>query len=70
MNDCSNLISENKNNIYTVMIILKRTILMEQFINLKKISDYVICTEGAASKLYRLKDVEKYNTFCVHQEVN
>ena len=41
---------------YTVMIILNRPIHVEQFIKLRNICDYVICADGAANRLYELKE--------------
>lgn len=55
-----NLSTENKKYLYTVMIILNRPVCVEQYIMLRKISDYVICADGAANRIYELKDKDKY----------
>jgi hypothetical protein len=37
---------------YTVLIILNRPILKEQYIDLKDKVDYIICADGAANRMY------------------
>ncbi len=44
---------------YTVMIILNRPIHIEQFIKLRSICDYVICADGAANRVYELKEKDQ-----------
>ncbi len=42
------------------MILLNRPIIVSQYTQLRKISNYVICADGAANRLYELKDRDKY----------
>lgn len=51
-----NLSSDDKKYDYTVMIILNRPINIEQYTRLRKICDYVICADGAANRLFKLKE--------------
>lgn len=44
---------------YTIMIVLNRPILVSQFSHYRNISDYVICADGAANRLYELKERDK-----------
>jgi len=52
----SNIVSESPSYIYTIMIILNRPIHEEQFKIFRKMTDYVICADGAANRLYELKE--------------
>ena len=54
-----NLCKEKKVYAYTVMIILNRPILVEQYKKLRSICDYVICADGAANRLYELVEREQ-----------
>jgi|LauGreDrversion4_2_1035121.scaffolds.fasta_scaffold1036037_2 hypothetical protein len=45
---------------YTIMILLNRPIIVSQYTQLRKISNYVICADGAANRLYELKERDKY----------
>ena len=56
----SNLGSENKLFLYTIMIILNRPIIIEQYQRLRNITDYVICTDEASNRLFKLKEKEQY----------
>ena len=58
----NNLASDKPIYLYTIMIILNRPILTAQYKQLRKITDYVICADGAANRLYELKEKEKFIT--------
>jgi hypothetical protein len=51
--------SEKPLYLQTILIILNRPILTEQYYHYRKISDYVICADGAANRLYELSEREK-----------
>ena len=55
----SHLASEKPLYLYTIMIILNRPILLDQYKQYRRISDYVICADGAANRLYIFKEREK-----------
>jgi hypothetical protein len=44
---------------YTVLIILNRPLLKEQFIDLKDKVDYIICADGAANRMYDDLGIDK-----------
>jgi len=50
---------ENKGFGHTIMIILNRPIHREQFVNLREISNYVICADGAANRMHELANSDK-----------
>lgn len=55
------LAAEKPSYSYTIMILLNRPIILSQFTQLRKISNYVICADGAANRLYELKERDRYN---------
>jgi len=55
----SYLASDKPLYLYTIMIILNRQILLDQYKQLRRISNYVICADGAANRLYELKEKER-----------
>lgn len=54
------LCKEDSKYTYTVMIILNRPIFVEQYTKLRNFCNYVICADGAANRLYELKEREQY----------
>jgi hypothetical protein len=54
-----NLCNEENKYFYTVMIILNRPIFVAQYSKLRNFCDYVICADGAANRLYELKEREQ-----------
>jgi thiamine pyrophosphokinase len=55
-----NLSSESKKYQYNIMIVLNRPVYVDQYILLRKLTDYVVCADGAANRLYELEQREKY----------
>ena len=50
--DFSFLDQNDRRYTHTVLIVLNRPILKEQFVDLKNKVDYVICADGAANRMY------------------
>ena len=57
--DFSFLDTNEKKNLYTVLVILNRPILNTMFLKLKEKVDYVICADGAANRMYDNLGYEK-----------
>lgn len=55
----SNLSSDKSLFLYSIMIILNRPIIVDQYKQFRRISDYIICADGAANRLYELKERHK-----------
>jgi hypothetical protein len=61
--DFSFLDVEEKKYIYTVMIVLNRPLVKEFYMDLKNKTDYIICADGGANRIYDCLRNEVYFLF-------
>jgi len=45
--------------LYTVLIILNRPLIIEYYLRIRDISNFIICADGAANRLYDIIDKNK-----------
>ena len=59
--DFSFLDIDEKKYDYTVLIILNRPILKDQYYDINKKVDYIICADGGANRMYDNLGINKYH---------
>ncbi len=54
--DFSFLDAKDEKMKFTVLIVLNRPIIKEFFLRIREISDFIICADGAANRIYDIID--------------
>jgi thiamine pyrophosphokinase len=54
--DLSFLDAKDENMKFTVLIILNRPLIKEFYLRIREISDFIMCADGAANRIYDIID--------------
>lgn len=57
--DLTFLDKNEQKNIYTVLIILNRPLIVDYYLSIREISNFIICADGAANRIYDIIDKNK-----------